>query len=150
MGLGKADPITVDTSTFENFLYFVQLPDLQCDAVSQCACSLGSIRSTEEATVTFDYLRKTGVTHCVRVNVPDCLIHPHSFTSIVKSLHNLHVREFDWRKKDIPMEVLRVAVPQVENLTLYTSGSKAVLKEWASDEGLCRLEKVTIGSASFA
>ncbi|KAH6689409.1 hypothetical protein BKA61DRAFT_742753 [Leptodontidium sp. MPI-SDFR-AT-0119] len=135
--------LAVVESPFESFLEFVQLPDLQCNTTSQCLCAVDSLRNVRETTTVFDYLRRNGVTHVLRVNVQDCLIHPHSSTDIVKSVQNLHVQEFDWRKRDLTINVLQEAVPDVESLTLYTSGSEALLEHWASKGGLIRLSKLT-------
>ena len=118
------------------------MPNLVCSAIKSCSSLSHGVRNVPEALTVFKVLQVKGVTHIVEVIVPDCPIHPHKNKDIIESLCSFHVRILDWKKRDLSVELLRRASPEVEELHLYSSGNQGILDQWASDEGLCRLEKV--------
>lgn len=45
----------------------------------------------------------------------------------------------DWQRPDLSIDVIRQAAPDVQHLVLYWSGNQAILRGWASEEGIPRL-----------
>lgn len=71
----------------------------------------------------------------------------HSDRVIVECLKDLDVEVFDWRRLDIPADVIvEAAGKSVKTVYLYCSGLRAVLQSWADQNGLARLEEVTTAS----
>ncbi|KAJ6262551.1 hypothetical protein Dda_3362 [Drechslerella dactyloides] len=65
----------------------------------------------------------------------------HSDKAILECLRGLQVETWDWRRMDIPTEVIyESAGEHVKTLYLYCSGTKAVLEAWADTNGLARLK----------
>jgi len=129
-------------SLYEPFLEYVTLPDLGCEFAAKCFPVRNGIRIKGEAPAVFEFLRGSDVTHILKVVVPDCLSHPHSSQDIITSLSGLNVRDLDWRKKDLTVDTILAAVPDVELLCLYASGNDVVLQHWIGKKGLERLEKL--------
>ncbi|KAI0465892.1 subtilisin-like protein [Xylaria cf. heliscus] len=68
---------------------------------------------------------------------------PHSDQAIIECLKGLNVEILNWRRVDIPAEVLAQAAAQsVRTLYLYCSGLKAVLQSWGDRCGL--LEEIHV------
>ncbi|KAL6787896.1 hypothetical protein J3E68DRAFT_445126 [Trichoderma sp. SZMC 28012] len=66
---------------------------------------------------------------------------PHSDQAIIECLKGLAVEALNWKRMDIPAEVLIKGVGKdVRRLHLYCSGSQAVLQSWADSNGLSKLE----------
>ncbi|KAJ0275472.1 hypothetical protein COL940_008821 [Colletotrichum noveboracense] len=66
----------------------------------------------------------------------------HSDMAIVKCLQNLDVETWDWRRMDIPANVIiDTAGDHVKSLYLYCSGLKAVLQSWSDTRGLVNLKR---------
>lgn len=69
---------------------------------------------------------------------------PHSDRAIVECLKELKVETWDWRRMDIPTEVIAEAAGEhVKTLFLYCSGLKAVLQSWSDTKGLVNLKSVS-------
>ncbi|KAF5488712.1 hypothetical protein CGCF413_v013009 [Colletotrichum fructicola] len=67
----------------------------------------------------------------------------HSDMAIVKCLQNLDVETWDWRRMDIPANVIiDAAGDHVKSLYLYCSGLKAVLQSWSDTRGLVNLKRL--------
>jgi hypothetical protein len=96
------------------------------------------------ANIVFDLLKAKGVRTIVKVDVRDCLLHPHSDSNVIQCLRSFVVRKLDWRRADMGIEVLLQAAPDIEEITLYYTGNKEVLNRWTGYEGLRRLKKVAI------
>lgn len=68
---------------------------------------------------------------------------PHSDKAIVECLKGLQVESWDWRRMDIPSDVIVDAAGEhVKTLYLYCSGLRAVLQSWSDRGGLARLKNV--------
>ncbi|KAI1458770.1 subtilisin-like protein [Annulohypoxylon moriforme] len=68
---------------------------------------------------------------------------PHSDRAIIECLDGLGVETLNWRRMDIPADVIvKAAGNHVKTLYLYCSGLNAVLQSWADSQGLSRLEKL--------
>ncbi|KAH0566275.1 hypothetical protein GP486_000327 [Trichoglossum hirsutum] len=124
---------------YEPWLRVVRLPSLQCDSPGSSGHYL---RGHREACLIFEHLRKKNVERVFEVVVPDCRTHSHTNEDIVKCLQGLHVKRLDWRKKDLSVATIIEAAPDVEEISLLSSGNMDVLSHWASYEGLYRLSKL--------
>jgi hypothetical protein len=130
------------TAKYESWLKCVILPNLQCDLEHPDGTSRHTVEGQREASLIFNHLRKMNVERVFEVNVPDCLIHPHTNEAIINCLRGLHVKHLTWRKMDLSVATIMEAAPEVEELYLYSSGNMDVLSHWASYEGLYHLLKV--------
>jgi hypothetical protein len=69
---------------------------------------------------------------------------PHSDRAIVECLKGLKVETWDWRRMDIPVDVIAEAAgDHVKTLFLHCSGLKAVLQSWSDTKGLVNLKSVS-------
>lgn len=90
----------------------------------------------------FDMLRTRGVERILKVTVRDNPRQPCRDSIICECLKDFDVRYLDWQKNDLCIDVVLAAAPRVAELTLYSSGSKTVLRGWAARNGLCTLNQV--------
>lgn len=69
---------------------------------------------------------------------------PHSDKAITECLRDLDVETWDWKRMDIPVDVIEEAAGNsVKALNLYCSGLKAVLRGWSDTKGLVNLKNVS-------
>ena len=134
---------------FDSSLRIVKLPELQCTRSQPCSSLEYGLRTGDSAPVPsiFNYLvsdtNGRPVRRILEENVRDCSLHPHSNSSIRKCLGMMEVKLLNWRKKDLDLNVIKSAAPNVEELTLYSSGNEDVLTSWTSYKGLYELINVS-------
>jgi len=68
---------------------------------------------------------------------------PYNDTVIETALKGFGVEVFDWMKLDICSETIFDASPEVQEIVLYSSGNRAVLRSWSGEDGLIQLRKVS-------
>ncbi|KAK6542308.1 hypothetical protein TWF694_006268 [Orbilia ellipsospora] len=111
----------------------------------------------------FEWLRKDKrVQKILRVEVDEIgdagnspIILPHSNYAIRKCLQGFDIEELDWKKFDICGNTIFEAVapkssqkgplpttPALKRLHLYSSGNTAVLRGWANDDSLAKLQNL--------
>ena len=128
---------------FHETLLRVVLPNLSCVPNNACAINLPHpLRKDSEANLVFDYLIRKGVKRVIEAVIPDCIVHPHSNRNIINALKPLEVKRLNWRKLNLGVSTIQMAAPEVEALTLYSSGDADALLQLSGPEGLCKLEKV--------
>jgi hypothetical protein len=94
----------------------------------------------------FHWLKSTiGVKKVFEVVVDELAKSPgHSDRAIVECLKNLDVETWNWRRMDIPVDVIiDAAGDHVKSLYLYCSGLRAVLQSWSDTKGLVNLKHVS-------
>lgn len=96
----------------------------------------------------FERLRRRGVKDILKVEVDDIIQYPHSDEAIVRCLRDFNVRDLNWAKLDLSSTVINKAAKGVQNLTLQCSGREAVLLGWSCDDGLVKLEDVSLAPLS--
>lgn len=128
--------------SFYETLIVVTLPDLSCAASHPCDATPHGLRKSSEANVIFKYLERKKVKHIIEAVVPDCMVHPHANKSIISALRPFNIRRLKWRKLDLGVKTIALAAPEVEVLTLYSSGDRDVLSQWVNFDGLCQLSQV--------
>ena len=128
--------------SFYETLLAVALPDLSCAGSHPCDATPHGLRKSSEASVLFKYLERKRVKHIIEAVVPDCMVHPHANKSIISALRPFNVRRLKWRKLDLGVKTIAMAAPEVEVLTLYSSGDRDALSQWVNFDGLCQLSKV--------
>jgi hypothetical protein len=94
--------------------------------------------------VIFRWLRDNHVTRIYRIIIVDNEEPSHTDTAIVRALEDFDVKIWDWKKLDLCTDVILKAAPDVEEVTLYSSGNTAVLLGWSSPDGLPKLDKVRL------
>lgn len=128
--------------SFYETLIAVALPDLSCTGSRPCDATPHGLRNSSEANVIFKYLERKGVKHIIEAVIPDCMVHPHANRSIISALRPFNIRRLEWRKLDLGVKTIAMAAPEVEVLTLYSSGDRDVLCQWVNFDGLCQLSQV--------
>ncbi|KAL4950088.1 hypothetical protein BDW69DRAFT_187706 [Aspergillus filifer] len=132
------------TVSFEDTLFFVQLPDL--NYVKQ-PCNQGTIGKL------FSWLAKTqGVKTINRLYIPDNSLNPLSDAFIARCvLDQFRIEVMDWRKLDANLEVFTCGCDDqgtgntrrhIKELTLYSSGNWSVLYHWICEDGLAKLPEL--------
>ncbi|KAK0645718.1 hypothetical protein B0T16DRAFT_327967 [Cercophora newfieldiana] len=90
----------------------------------------------------FDHLRAKGVNTVLKVIVDDTHNPSHSEDAIEKALKGLGIEVWDWKRPDLCSEVIYNVAPDAREVHLYWSGNNAVLRGWAEEGGLKKLEKL--------
>lgn len=90
----------------------------------------------------FKMLKQQGVKRILKVTIKDNSKRPCSDQVIQQCLAGFDVRYLDWNKPDLSVSIICASCPKIAELTLYSSGRRAVLESWASNTGLCRLRQV--------
>ncbi|KIW67032.1 hypothetical protein, variant [Phialophora macrospora] len=89
----------------------------------------------------FNWLKSSrGVKRVLEIIIEDDWDNPHSDSDIQNAIANLGVEIWNWRKYDISSDTVVQAAPQARAVYLYTTGKKAVLREWSGEDGLRRLK----------
>ncbi|KAK6949938.1 hypothetical protein Daesc_008261 [Daldinia eschscholtzii] len=128
-----------DGIEFEHALKHVNIPSFEA----------GTPKRRTEAVSILQWLRKCKNVKCVfKLRVQDSRHHPHSEEDIEKALEKLDVRELDWRRVDLSVTSVFEAIPGVEKLWLYSSGSMVALDHWLGENGLRKLPKVSLFESS--
>ena len=92
----------------------------------------------------FKWLKESkGVESIIHLVVRDNPRHYCSDETVEECLKELEVRDLYWNRPDLCVETLKVVSDLVE-VSLYSSGSKAVLWSWSDEQGLGTLQKVSI------
>ena len=137
----KKDRLNIE---FYKTLIRVKLPDLSCSPKKACTATLTHpVRNDSEANLIFDYLSRKGVQRVIEAVIPDCIVHPHSNRNIINALKPMGVKRLNWRKLNLGVSTIQMAAPEVEDLTLYSSGDADALLQLTGPNGLCKLRKVT-------
>lgn len=92
--------------------------------------------------VVFESLRKK-VKKIIKLKVEDNEDLPHSDEEIVNALQGIDVEIWDWVQYDLCCDTIAKAARNVKEVFLYSTGNKAVLQSWSSNEGLNKLKHVT-------
>ncbi|KAK1839394.1 hypothetical protein CCHR01_17980 [Colletotrichum chrysophilum] len=102
----------------------------------------------------FDWLWDKGVRKIFTLDVDDDGPESHTNASIREALTGLdskdnavcprdfRVEVWKWKKFDICAETVAIAAPEARRIHLYSHGNTAVLRGWATSNGLARLEKL--------
>lgn len=106
------------------------------------------MRKSCEALKIFNFLRERGVQRVKAVKVQDCVIHPHSSSTIKACLEKFDVYSLDWRKHDMSLIHVKDFAPNIQRLNLYSSGNEDILHYWA-EIGVPRLKKVNRKNATY-
>jgi hypothetical protein len=92
----------------------------------------------------FNMLKGQGVKRILKVTIRDNQKEPCSDRIIQQCLSPFDVRYLDWNKPDLNAGTIYASCPRIAQLTLYSSGRKAVLDSWVASTGLCRLRQVCL------
>jgi hypothetical protein len=129
----------------EKLLRYVYLPQSvtrNCDTGATSRTHTRANDNTNSVVRIFDWLRKHGVKKIFRVIVRGDEAAPHSDDLIIASLKDFDVEFLDWEKLDLCSETVREAAPNVSEMVLRASGSRAVLRSWSAQDGLVALPKL--------
>ncbi|KAK3399636.1 peptidase S8/S53 domain-containing protein [Sordaria brevicollis] len=134
-GLGKV-------LRFEGLLKYVALPRLTVSGDVSNINPKGG-KGLRNMCAIFKWLKQLDVQTVLKVTVIDDEEPSHSDEAIETCMTGLNVRVWNWYKVDICTDVIFNSAPNVTEVTLYSSGSNAVLLGWSSSAGLVKLKKVS-------
>ena len=82
----------------------------------------------------------------MELDVPDRLVSPHNEMEIADVVKKFEVEILNWRFLDLSLSVFDAekVKPRIRELHLYSSGKRAAISHWFSEEGL-----ITFPNASF-
>ncbi|KAI0849800.1 hypothetical protein F5Y00DRAFT_234886 [Daldinia vernicosa] len=91
-----------------------------------------------------DWLRDKGVYEIIELIVPDRLVNPHNEVEIAKYVKDFKVENLNWRILDMSISVFQdeETKERIEYLHLYSSGKRAVISHWLSNEGVASLKNL--------
>ncbi|KAL6786469.1 peptidase S8/S53 domain-containing protein [Trichoderma sp. SZMC 28012] len=130
---------------FESILRYVAFPKITFTGVRNITPQ--NYRGLWDMAEIFEWLRRNGVEKILSIIVYDNVEPSHSDAAIegalvVKdkpngsSIETFDIETWDWQKLDINCDVIADCAPNVEEISLYSSGNNAVLMGWSSTKGL--------------
>ena len=138
---------------FEKALQYVALPRLRSNILpssmkegskGEAIKDSARLASPTQYLEVFNWLKaQRNVSKVLEIIIEDDPDDPHSDTDIQNTVRNLGVETWNWRKYDISSDTIVQAAPEARKVYLYTTGNKAVLREWSGKEGLRRLKDVS-------
>ncbi|KAK1252950.1 hypothetical protein MKX08_004137 [Trichoderma sp. CBMAI-0020] len=98
-----------------------------------------------------DWLRnRKKVKHIIELTVLDRLVNPHDEVILGIYVKQFEVEVLNWRLLDLSISVFKSSEPngknalqQIRELHLYTSGKRAVISHWLSEDGIRSLTNLT-------
>ena len=104
----------------------------------------GPFKEHKEVFAIFEWLKKfKGVTSILDLQVPDRLFSPHNELTIADYVEELGVETFNWRYADMSLSTFKdESKGRIKVLHLYSSGKRAAISHWLSEDGLASFKKV--------
>lgn len=98
-----------------------------------------------------DWLKnKKKVKHIIELTVLDRLVNPHDEVIIGTYVKQFEVEILNWRVLDLSISVFKSSEPnnddalqRIREIQLYTSGKRAVISHWLSEDGIRSLTNVS-------
>ena len=96
-----------------------------------------------------NWLKEKKVNEIIELTVPDRLVNPHDEVKIGKYVRNFEVEVLNWRFLDMSISIFEdpKTRERIRELHLYSSGKRAVISHWLSEEGVASLPNVCPTSA---
>lgn len=132
---------------FEETLRYAEFPSLDTsveERESRAKSGFLQHRHTEVFRV-LKWLRERGVESIIKLRVPDRLNNPHDDLKMASEVNKFKVEILDWRVLDLAISILEDGTKKrLKELHLYSSGNRAVISHWFSEEGIRKLKKVML------
>ena len=156
-----------DSLDFEPILRYANFPDLEyCSTLEtyrQDNKEVGEILNwlKEKNTKDKGSKKRKPVTEILELTVLDRLNSPHEDEIVEDAVKSFKIKTLNWRKMDLCLTEFSCGEPicgvsgrpcSIETLHLYSSGNKAVIKQWLSGKGsggLRDLHKVSLHERTF-
>ncbi|KAI1486280.1 hypothetical protein F5X96DRAFT_655762 [Biscogniauxia mediterranea] len=91
-----------------------------------------------------EWLSKKGVKSIIKLKVPDRLVNPHDDQKMAELVETFEVEILDWKVLDLSISIFSEKVKnRIKELHLYSSGNRAVISHWFSQEGIQSLKNVS-------
>jgi hypothetical protein len=150
--------------SYEETLRYVEFPalDLKVDDRETFGDNNHlSVQHTEVFRLLTWLQEKMHVRHIIQLKVPDRLINPHNENCIARFVNMYGVECLDWRCLDLSISIFSSpaakgktnadtdsmkAKEKIKELHLYSSGKRAVIDHWLSDEGIPTLTKASVST----
>ncbi|KAJ0119897.1 Peptidase S8/S53 [Diaporthe amygdali] len=124
---------------YEPTIKYARFPPLDVHIDDKEVFGMGA---QEEHTEVFDILQwlkqEKRVKSIIELKVPDRLVNPHNELLIAKYVDDFAIEVLNWRFLDLSLSVFSADTvkPRIRELHLYSSGKRAAISHWFSDEGL--------------
>ena len=134
---------------YECTIKYAEFPPLDLDSDDREAFGESVHAEHTEVFDILDWLKKKkGVEKIIELIVPDRLVNPHNEMKIATYVEDFQVEMLNWRFLDLSISVFeKGARDRITDLQLYSSGKRAAISHWLSDEGVISLSKVRYSSS---
>jgi hypothetical protein len=92
----------------------------------------------------FAMLKRKNVMRILKLKVWDNQQVPCSDEFIENCLKDFDIRYLDWNKPNLCADVIIAGAPRVAEVWLYATGTTAVLRSWAGNNGLANLRQLRV------
>lgn len=130
--------------SYESTIRYARLPALGLSPDDKDSFGTPIREEHTEVFDVLDWLRiAKGVSSIIELQVFDRLVNPHNEERIAEYVESFGVEILDWRFLDMSLSVFDAkAKPRIRGLHLYSSGKRAAISHWLSDDGLKSLNNV--------
>ncbi|KAI5924907.1 hypothetical protein F4810DRAFT_102221 [Camillea tinctor] len=132
--------------SYEQTLRYAEFPPLDMMAGDRETFKENSHFKHEHTDVfkVLKWLREKGVRSIIKLKVPDRLVNPHNDQKIAEHVKMFEVEILDWKILDLSISIFKdkEVKDRIRELHLYSSGNRAVISHWFSDEGIKSLKKL--------
>lgn len=124
--------------SYESTIKYARFPALDLHADDKEFIGKPASKEHTEVFHTLHWLRETkNVSSILELEVPDRLVHPHNELKIAKFVGDFGVEILNWRFLDLSLSIFDQEVrSRIRGLHLYSSGKRAAISHWLSDDGL--------------
>ncbi|XXH00918.1 hypothetical protein Hte_007269 [Hypoxylon texense] len=132
--------------SYEQTLRYVEFPPLDMTVANRETVKENAHLEHEHIEVfkVLNWLMKRGVRSIISLKVPDRLVNPHNDLRIAKVVERFGVETLDWKVLNLSISIFKPKVKCIiKELHLYSSGNRAVVNHWFSDEGIKSLKKAS-------
>ncbi|KAK1750547.1 subtilisin-like protein [Echria macrotheca] len=136
--------------SYEQTLRYVEFPSLDAMVSDRETYKENSHleSSHEEVFKILDWLYDKGVRKILKLKVPDRLVNPHDDRTMAEQMDRFQIERLDWKVTDLSVSIFSDKTKaRIKELHLYSSGKRAVISHWLSDdknEGVRSLTKLEL------
>ncbi|KAI0465847.1 hypothetical protein F4859DRAFT_499445 [Xylaria cf. heliscus] len=137
-----------DLFQYEETLQYAEFPGFDTNPHDRDQLELNKYFPVEHKEVfqILDWLETSkGVKRIMSFKVPDRLVNPHSEVKIAEKAALFKVEVLDWRLLDMSISIFGPEVREIlTELSLYSSGKRAVISHWLSENGVPSLRNLKL------
>lgn len=132
--------------SYEHTIKYAEFPALDLDPDHKDTFGPEGLMEHTEVFEILQWLRDVKkVEEIIQLKVPDRLVGPHNEEKIAKQVSDFKVEVLNWRFLDMAISIFQDGETRrrIKELHLYSSGKRAAISHWLSNEGIASLENVS-------